>query len=86
MLWMHGDQGRPGAEAKGAPASRITWLPDPPKGCCSALRALASQVQNGKAWLLQVGRVDSAVLGDPKNPGITAEVKLAKASSFPCSP
>lgn len=38
------------------------------------------------AWLLQVGRVDSAVLGDPKNPEITAEVKLAKASSFPCSP
>lgn len=83
---MHGDRGSSGAEAKAAPGSRITWLPDPPKGCRSALRALASKVQNGKAWLLQVGHVDSAVLGDPKNPGITAEVKLAKASSFLCSP
>lgn len=86
MLSMHGNRGSPRAEAKASPASRITWLLDPPRECCLALRALASKTQNGKAWLPQVGRVDSAVLGDPKNPDITAEVKLAKASSFPCSP
>lgn len=32
LLWMHSDRGSPRAEAKAAPASRITWLPDPLKG------------------------------------------------------